>query len=65
MPVLSEPEALPLGRSLSRRLSKPFILREPPSGPEALQGRRQDERLSPNVLSEVEGRAHHERIVKQ
>ncbi|MDO9122930.1 MAG: hypothetical protein Q7V12_00755 [Deltaproteobacteria bacterium] len=37
--------------SLSRRLSKPFILREP-----------QDERFYPNVLSEVEGRAQHERL---
>jgi len=39
-----------LGRSLSRRLSEPFTLREP-----------QGERSFPNVLSEVEGRAQHDR----
>jgi len=35
---------------LSRRLSEPFTLREP-----------QGERSFPNVLSEVEGRAQHDR----
>ncbi|MDP2968181.1 MAG: hypothetical protein Q8P64_03100 [Deltaproteobacteria bacterium] len=47
--------------SLSRRLSKPFILREPPRPDPARDG--QDERFFPNVLSEVEGRAQRERLM--